>query len=71
MDHPQRTTHQCRNCPHQFTVLRSFANRNAVIRYCFECKRARDRDLRPSDRSGAASRISKFSTSGTVSIMAG
>ena len=71
MDHPKRTTHQCMSCPQEFTVQRSLENRNAVIRYCLECKRTRGRDVRPSDRSGAPSRISKFSASGTVSIMAG
>lgn len=63
---------RCLNCRATFVIMRDFKNRNAVIRYCDQCKKAEGAsDYRPNrHNSGLPRKISKFSKSGKVSIMA-
>ena len=66
----ERTKHRC-SCGNEFFVRRNYANRNADIRYCNACKEAVEREQYGSNRvGGAPKRISKFNTSGKISIMA-
>ena len=65
------TKHTCINCGQDFSVKRNQANRNADIRYCGACKKSWSRNEYFGQKEGGApKRISKFSASGTVSIMA-
>ena len=63
---------RCLNCRASFVVMRDFSNRNAHIRYCVKCKKAGGKtDYRPNrHKAGLPRKISKFSSSGKVSIMA-
>ena len=65
------TKHTCINCGQDFKVKRNQANRNADIRYCGDCKKSWSRNEYFGQKEGGPpGRISKFSKSGKVSIMA-
>ncbi len=59
----KREKGRCLGCGAPFFIRRSFANRNAKIRYCDNCKSTQPH-TKYGGKAGRPKRISKFSKSG-------